>query len=78
MKKVVSVALLVSASLTQIAYGNEPESSPKGASPFFQSSIAQKTLQVAATFIGDVGSSVCPAGTARSSAGDCQPPIEFD
>ncbi|MFJ4388857.1 hypothetical protein [Pseudomonas soli] len=78
MKKVVLAALLASASLTQLAYGNEPASSPKGASPFFQSSSAEKTLQVAATFIGDIGAGACPAGTARTSAGNCQPPIEFD
>ncbi|MEW9678266.1 hypothetical protein [Pseudomonas sp. TE50-2] len=78
MKKVVLAALLASASLTQIAYGNEPASSAKDASPFFQSSSAEKTLQVAAAFIGDIGSGVCPDGTARTSAGNCQPPIEFD
>ncbi|MFT0866603.1 hypothetical protein [Pseudomonas sp. CAM1A] len=78
MKKVVLAASLASASLAQIAYGNELTNSPKGASPFFQSSIVEKTLQVAATFVGDVGSSVCPAGTARTPSGSCQPPFEFD
>ena len=78
MKKVVLAALLASASLTQIAYGNEPASSPKGASPFFQSNIVEKTLLVAATFVGDVGSGVCPAGTVRTPSGRCQPPFEFD
>ena len=78
MRKVVLAALLASASLTQIAYGNEPASALKSASPYFQSRDAEKALQVAAAFIGDIGSGTCPAGTARTSSGNCQPPIEFD
>ncbi|AIN58255.1 hypothetical protein EON09_21160 [Pseudomonas soli] len=78
MKKIVLVASLAAASLTQMAYGSQPAGSPKGTPALIQSSMAAKSLPVDAPFIGDMGSSACPGRTARTSTGDCQPPAEFD
>ncbi|MBV4504409.1 hypothetical protein HU751_006070 [Pseudomonas sp. BW13M1] len=80
MKKVVLAAFLASAGLIQAAHGDEMAGAvvAKGHSPFSRDDAGEQRLQLAAGFIGDIGSGSCPSGTERTPAGTCQPPFDFD
>ncbi|MBC3437069.1 hypothetical protein HU735_16750 [Pseudomonas sp. BW16M2] len=80
MKKVVLAALFASAGLIQAAHGDEMAGAvvAKGHSPFSRGAAAEQRLQLAAAYLGDTGYGACPEGTARTPAGNCQPPFDFD
>ena len=80
MKNVVLAALLTTAGLIQTAHGNELASAvvDNAQSPFSRDDAAEQRLQLAAAYLGDTGYGACPQGTARTPAGSCQPPFDFD
>ena len=80
MKKVVLAAFLASAGLIQAAHGDEQASAvvAKAHSPFSRDDAAEQRLQLATAYLGDTGCGACPQGTARTPAGNCQPPFDFD
>ncbi|MBC3451794.1 hypothetical protein HU745_12100 [Pseudomonas mosselii] len=80
MKKAVLAAFLASAGLIQAAYGDELAGVvvAKAHSPFSRDDVAEQGLQLAAGYIGDIRYGSCPHGTARTPAGSCQAPFDFD
>ncbi|MDH1628706.1 hypothetical protein [Pseudomonas mosselii] len=80
MKKAVLAAFFATAGLIQTAHGNELASAvaAKAHSPFSRDDAAEQRLQLATAYLGDTGDGACPQGTARTQAGNCQPPFDFE
>ncbi|QVM93364.1 hypothetical protein JYG34_10240 [Pseudomonas entomophila] len=82
MQRIVSIALLATASLAQITHGDESMHSTDielaATSPCIRGDTVTPADNRPVGYVGNIAPIQCPEGTFLTGAGHCQPSFEFD